>query len=63
MQERVVKWLTTILGRLNEDTKVLHNLLLSAEVFKAQRPQGILEVLFFLSSFLSYVEIFQNCMG
>ena len=63
MQKCVVEWFTTILGRLNEDTKVLHNLLLSAEVFKAQRPQGILEVLFFLPSFLSYVEIFQSYIG
>ena len=58
MQECVVEGFSAILRSLDEDTQILDDFLLSAEVLEAQRPQGVLEILFFLPAFLSYVEIF-----
>ena len=63
MQECVVEGFSAILRGLDEDTQILDDFLLSAEVLEAQRPQGVLEILFFLPAFLSYVEFFHLLMG
>ena len=63
MQERVVEGFSAIFRRLDEDAEVLDDFALPAEVLEAQRPERILEVLFLLTSFLSYVEIFHWLMG
>ena len=42
MKKGVVKGLATETGSLDKDAQVLHHLALSAEVFKAERAEGIL---------------------
>jgi hypothetical protein len=44
----MVEWLATIFGRFNEHLQILYYLLLSAEIAKMQRSEGIFKV--FLAS-------------
>jgi hypothetical protein len=56
----MVERLTTILRCLNEHLQILYNLLLAAEVAKAQGAQGILKVLLATTGkpLFAYVKIF-----
>ena len=57
VKERVVERLATVFGSLHEHFKILHHLLLSAKVSKAERSQSVLEILFGSGLLLSDVEI------
>ena len=56
VQKCVVEGFSAILRSLDKDAQVLDYFELTAEVLKAQGPQCVLKVLFFLPSFLSYIE-------
>ena len=56
MKQRMVERLATITSCLHEDAKVVHHLLLSAEILKAQGAQGILKVLLLHPSFFADVK-------
>ena len=59
----MIQRFTTILGRLHEHLQILYNLLLSAEVAKAQWAQGILKILLATTGkpLFAYVKIFVHC--
>ena len=58
VQQRMVERLAAIFGSLDKHFKVLHHLLLTAEVGEAQRTQCVLELLFAQDrTFLPYVKI------
>src|SRR3712207_124445 len=59
VKQHVVERFSAQTGRLHKDAKVVHHLVLSAEVFETQRAKSVLKVAFFRTELMvAYIEIF-----